>query len=150
LDAEDSLDVEVEVVEADGQKDIVVTDDGGVVEVNLESGEGAALVTNSKGKNVLILADDLTPEELIDETSNAVTEIIGEVAEENGVVVDYEGLKAAISERGRAIVSAYLQEVAVPVFKFEAVLSQQARDEREDLELERLHLNRLVETNWPG
>lgn len=122
LDEEETLDIEVAVVSADGDPDTFVTDDGTVVYGNLHDGQNSAIVTDSAGNDVLLLADDLTVEEVVDETSDALTDVIGTVAEENGVEVDYESLRAGIHQRALEIAESYFQEVYVPVRGLELAL----------------------------
>ncbi len=116
LDSEDALEITVEIVESDEGPELVETDDGAVAIVDLEAGEDSALVTDSKGKKVLVLDDDLTVEEIIKETEDAVIGVIGDVAERNGVEVDYAALRSTIRQVAHQAVGAFFDTHLLPIY----------------------------------
>lgn len=116
LDSEDALEITVEIVEADAGPELVVTEDGGVANVDLQEGEDSAVVIDSQGNRVLVLDDDLSLEEVVDETEDALVEVIGEVAEQNGVEVDYVALRSTIRQVTKQAVSEFFETNLVPIY----------------------------------
>lgn len=102
LDTEDTLDVDVIAVEA-GEVETIMSDEGHVQSVTLGEAERSKLLDFSDGETVLLVADDLTVEEVIEEVVDTQTDLITEVAEDNGVVVDAARLRAALFARATAV-----------------------------------------------
>ncbi|WP_299285129.1 hypothetical protein [uncultured Tateyamaria sp.] len=108
LDSNNRLDVEVIAVD-EGTLETIATSNGDITEVYLNEGEGSRLVEVAPDEVVLIIADDLSIAETIDEAIEANVQLITEAAEENGVVVDDAGLRQALYFHSEVAVTSYFE-----------------------------------------
>ncbi len=105
LDGLDGLGIRVQTV-APGETETVTTNTGAVVEVNLAAGEDSQIQTTASGETILVLATDLSTEQVIETTISAVADVIEQVAENAGVDV-VESLEAALFEESFEVFMAW-------------------------------------------
>jgi len=82
----DALDVQVVVVRP-GYSQRYITDDGQVLWFKLKRGEDFRLIETPSGERIMLVSNEISTEDLVDEVLNFVSEEIEDAAVENGVNV---------------------------------------------------------------
>ncbi|MEM7526958.1 MAG: hypothetical protein AAF416_04680 [Pseudomonadota bacterium] len=106
LDDADAFEVEVIAVDA-GTVDTIQTAEGTLAEVYLSESEGTDLVI-AGDELVLLVDEDLTTEEVIEEVVDVNTTTITGVAENNGVLVDLDALRSHLRLRAETVYEHWL------------------------------------------
>ena len=103
LETEETFDIEVIAVDS-GTVETIETESGETADVYLGEDEGSRLIEVARDEVVLLLADDLSVSEAVEEVVEANAMLIIDVAESNGVVVDRAGLSNALYFRSQTVV----------------------------------------------
>lgn len=119
LDDQDTFEVEVIVVGE--ETEAIVTEEGETVAANLNDGERSRLIETGDGDQVLLVSEDLETAEAVEEIIDSTVDRVTDVAEENGVVVDVEALRSAITKIANSASERVFYDVAAPQFRFNRV-----------------------------